>query len=180
MPRASRISAVVVVFLLALAVAGTLAARPGLDRSRRAVDERWLALRSGLDTRYQALRAAGDATQAALGEAREPLPALASSLSAWERARRNPAGSVRDQVLAANRVEGVAARLRASVDATARLRNAPPVTSALATFTASDPSATRRAYDEAVRRYEHDRRSGLARFAAGMLGFEARPRFVLP
>lgn len=179
-PRASRIVVIVVAAIVALTIAGALASRPGLERARRDTDQAWQVVRIRLDARYQALQAAGDATNASLGAARDPLPALSNALAAWERVRRGAASRIDAQVLAANRVEGVAARLRTVVTATPKLRGNADIAHALEAFDRADPGRERRVYNDAVSHYEHDRGGTFIRVFAGVLGFDARPAFVLP
>jgi len=173
--RARTIALAILIALVGALAAFVISSRPALDRNRDAADAAWVQLGPPLTARYQTLRDAGVAARTALGEDRSPLQAVARDTERWN-ALRIQGGSA-DQVLLANQLEGDAARLRALVTATARLRDAPPVQSALQAFAASEVGAAGTRYDDAVRTYEHGRRGLVRRLAASLLGYGARPLY---
>jgi hypothetical protein len=83
-------------------------------------------------------------------------------------------------VAAAADLAGLAARLRAAVAATPRLRSAPDVTAAMARLQGRDLATGQGAYNAAVQAYQQARGGFPRRLVAGALGYEERRRLEVP
>jgi hypothetical protein len=154
---------VVLVALLAGSVVLGAGSRSDLSQARRRVTTAWTALRPPLESRYRALGRAEDAVRERIG--RPPFDnELDTALSRW-RAERD----VDEAAVAANRLEGLAARLAAIARSTPRLRG--QVSAALDAVARADPGAARQAYNRAVADYEDVRGGFPRRLVAGALGF---------
>jgi len=173
-PVALLVLAVVVMAALAGFV---LTGRPELDRTRDRVDRQWVALRPPLDARYAKLGAFSTVVRNTLGEDRTPIRDTRVALAKWQRLRGARAARSTDEVAAANVLEGDAARLKAMVDASARLHDNNAVRDAMTAFDTATIEVGRRAYDQAVHDYEHARRGLVRRLATALLGYGARPVF---
>ena len=161
-------------------VALVISARPALHDDRQAVDTRWTALRAPLATRYQGLDQLGTALGAAGAGQRSYTVALTDELDTWATLARRPDPSPAAEAASANRLEGLAARVRANVAKSARLSRDPGVTQALGAFDAAlVPTADVDAYNRAVRRYQATRTATLKRLPADLLGYDARPVLVV-
>jgi hypothetical protein len=172
-----------IVLVLALLVVGGVAAlgvveQPKLDRRRESIDTRWEKLRPALQARYAKL---GDAlarfTDAGAGD-RSVAEDLHGALDAWGRAveRADPA----EEVAAANRLEAEGTRLRTNVLDSPRLNGVTDLVGALAAFDGgSPPPELVGAYNHAVERYQHERRTTLGTPVARVLGFDERPVLVV-
>ena len=170
-----------IVAILAGAVALVVVERPKLDDARNTVDARWKPLRAPdqLVRRYQALEeGALSAFDAAGGSDRAVSKDLRAALDEWHRALRD--GGAGRQATVANQLEAQASRLLANVAGSERLKLDPAVTSALSTFANLKPApALVTAYNDAVRAYEDERTGGLQQPVARVLGYAARPAFIL-
>lgn len=169
-----------IVVLVGGAIALVAVERPKLDDARNSVDTRWKPLRAPdqLVRRYQSLEGALRAFDAAGGSDRAVSKDLQASLAAWQRALRD--GDAGSQATAANQLEAQASRLLANVAGSERFKLDPAVTSALSTFANIKPApAFVTAYNDAVRAYEDERTGGLQQPVARVLGYDARPVFVL-
>lgn len=156
---------VVLVALLAGSVVLGAGSRSDLSQARRRVTTAWTALRPPLESRYRALGRAEDAVRERIG--RPPFDnELDTALSRW-RAERD----VDEAAVAANRLEGLAARLAAIARSTTRLRSSGEVSAALDAVARADPGAARQAYNRAVADYEDVRGGFPRRLVAGALGF---------
>lgn len=167
------------VLLVSALVAGgavlAVGSRPDLQDAGRRIDAAWGQLRPALDERYRAVAQANEAASERL--AGEPVLAVetVAALSDWRRAR-----VIETQVAAANRLEGLTARLQAAVAATPRLRTAAEVTEALAAVENAEPEEARRIYNETVAAYEAVRGGFPRRLVAGVLGFDTRRTLEIP
>jgi hypothetical protein len=169
--------ALVVALVAALATA-VVVEKPTLDDDQQTIDTRWAALRDPLGARYATLDGALAALEAIGQRDRAVAVALADDLAAWNDAVDD--GSETEQVEAANRLEGTAARLRANVLGSARLAGVTELADAIGAFgSASPPEELVRAYNRAVRTYESDRTDAFRQPVALAFGFEARPLFVV-
>lgn len=175
-----------VVLLLVLAIvvvvgaAGVLVvtARPSLEDRRDAVDARWASLRDPLATRYDGLRQVGDALATAGAGERTYAVELAGALDEWAAFARDPDPAAEATI--ANQLEGVAARVRANVAASARLGRDPTIAAAFGAFDrALVPPPAVRAYNRAVRRYQDARTDTLKQVPADLLGYDPRPILVI-
>jgi hypothetical protein len=146
-----------------------LSSRSHLSGARQELDVAWNDVRPALDQRYHALAQAAAAVRSRLGDDRALLAEIDHGVSTWAPA----AGAVEDQVRAAVRLEGLAARLRLLVAATPRLRSSGEIGHALDAFNRSDPGISRQKYNEAAGAYEEVRGGFPRRLVAGALGFDA-------
>lgn len=161
------------------AVALVLTARPDLDDGRRAVDTRWSTLRGPLATRYAGLAQLATALGAAGAGERTYTVDLVDEVGTWDRLAGRDADPA-SEVMSANRLEGLATRVRTNVAHSARLSQDPGITEALAAFdTALVPTPDVDAYNRAVRRYQSTRTDTVKQIPADLLGFDARPVLVL-
>lgn len=167
---AVKLTVLTVAAVLTAAAVLALSSRSDLDGARRSVNTAWAGLRSALDARYRALAEAGDAVEHRLGTGSTVVEDLDRGLAAWLNARSGPRDG---QVAAANRLEGLAARLAVGASATPRLRASAEVTAALSALSAADPGDARTTYNGAVARYEEIRGGFPRRLVAGALGFDA-------
>jgi hypothetical protein len=169
--RRSLLARVVVLVASAL-VAGSLVlalgSRNDLRQAHGDVATAWTALRPPLESRYRNLGQAREAVRERLGGATPLLDEIDSALARWR--NRTEAD---EAVSTANRLEGLAARLAATVRSTPRLRSAPDVAADLAAFERGDPRPAREAYNRSVAEYEQVRGGFPRRLVAGALGFGA-------
>ena len=154
-----------------------LGSRGDLEEAGDRVDTAWAELRPGLDERYQALGDAAEAAGERMGDDLALLRELEIGLEGWEG---GGGRGVEAQAAVANRLEGFAARLRALVEATPRLRSSDAVADALADVDRADPAPAREAYNQAVTNYEAVRGGFPRRLVAGALGFDARRTLEVP
>ncbi len=169
-----------IVVVLGGAVALVVVERPTLDDAQSAVDTRWKPLMAPdqLVLRYQKVQGALGAFDAAGGSERSVSKDLHAALDAWDHARRD--GDSGTQAEAANVVEAQATRLIANALGSQRLKADPAVTQSLAQFTATKPDPELvAAYNRAVHAYEDERTGTLTQPVARVLGYDARPLFVL-
>ncbi len=174
MPRRSRrLAAAIVLLAVAGLIAVTLVGLPKLSHDRDRADRAWKPLLAPLAARYRHLAAVADGLRRAAPD-RTVGRDLASGLKRWDAAR--PGSDVSAQAGAANALEGLAARARATVNGSARLGADDTLKAELAAFDAAAPApASIAAYDDAARRYQQTRQSALRRFVAAAFGYDARP-----
>jgi hypothetical protein len=163
-----RASVVVACLLVVAAVATALLSRGDLDSARDRVDRAWAELHPMLTVRYDALTGAGTAAEERLGRTTDLLDTLDETLVAWETAE-----TAAGQLGAANRLEGLAARLSTVVDTTPRLKASAAVRRALQDVRNAAPDEAREAYNRSVAAYERHRGGWIRRLLAGALGFGA-------
>jgi hypothetical protein len=169
--------ALVVSALAASATAVALSSRSDLSSTRRGVDDDWSRLRPSLDERYRHLREAAAAARTRLNATRSVFDEIDGAVAAWPGTARQATDR---QVAAAAELEGLAARLAATVASTPRLRGAPDVTAALDRLRATDTTAGRGAYNAAVNAYHRARGGFPRRLVAGALGYEERRMLEVP
>ena len=180
MRRRGALLAAVVSLVSALATGAVIVAigsRSDLQRARGDVDAAWVALRPALDDRYRALDAAAGVARSRLGADRALFAEIAGAVTGWISSGAAPVDA---QVAAASRLEGLVARLAATVDGTPRLRGGGDVRDALDQLEASDPEDGRGAYNRAVAAYEATRGGFPRRLVAGALGFDTRRTLEVP
>ena len=181
--RARGILVIVVVLLVAAAAALVLTARPRLEADRDRVDDRWAKLRQPLATRYEALVPVLDALRDAGDADRDVARDLSTALDRWQGLAKDPdaEADAATEVEVANRLEGIAARVRATVAASARLQAVAPLVAALDAFSeaALDPTLVRR-YNDAAARYQRSRQGFTRSLVADLLGYDARASLVVP
>ncbi|MFA5884077.1 MAG: hypothetical protein WDA60_09535 [Acidimicrobiia bacterium] len=162
------------------AVAVFATARPALEDDRQAVDARWAALRGPLAVRYEGLGQLATALANGGAGDRSYTVALTDEVGVWADLARSSDPDPDAEATAANRLEGLAARVRANVAESARLGRDTGVTQALGMFdSALVPTADVEAYNRAVRRYQATRTDTLKRIPADLLGYDARPVLVI-
>lgn len=174
---AVRIVVLVVSALVTGAAVLALGSRGDLEQAEDRVDAAWARLRPALDERFRLLGAAGAAAADRLGEPPALLAELTPALSSWRDGAGRP---VEEQATLANRLEGLAARLEALVEATPRLRSSEEVADALAAVEDADPADARDQYNTVVAAYERVRGGFPRRLVAGALGFDTRRTLEMP
>jgi hypothetical protein len=162
--------------VVAATVVIAVSTRSDLSGARRDVDAAWAGLRPALDQRYQALAEATAAVRSRLGADRTLLAEIDRAVATWSAGQ----GAVEDQVRSAMRLEGLIARLTATVTATPRLRSSEDVGRALGALDGSNPGVARQRYNRAVGAYEDVRGAFPRRLVAGALGFETRRTLEVP
>lgn len=177
MRRALRVVALMVVAAAAGIAAIALDSRSGLDETEREVATAWEAVVADFDARTAALDAANEAVRDQGGGARAVVGEIDSALAAW--ADQRDSGDLAAQIAAANRIEGLGRRLRATVADSSRFATA-EVTAALDAYTATAledtaPEATK-ALNDAIDRHADERGGTLRRLVADALGFGDIPR----
>jgi hypothetical protein len=171
-----RLAVLVTSALVAATVVIAASSRSDLSQARRQVDAAWDELRPALDRRYQALVEATAAARNRLGADRTLLAEIDRAVATWSSGH----GTVEDQVRAAMRLEGLTARLTATVAATPRLRSSEDVGRALSALDRDNPGVARQRYNRAVGAYEDVRGAFPRRLVAGALGFGARRTLEVP
>jgi hypothetical protein len=180
--RVRRLVVVVMLLLIAGAVALVLTSRPRLEDKRDEVDRAWTPLRAPLVARYEQLAGVNAQMAAAGAGDRSVTRALGTTLARWDRLRRagNGDADAGAEAETANQLEGLAARLRAIVQSSDRLRGVDPLNQALAAFQgAVPPLPAVKKYNDAAQEYEDTRNSFLRRPVAGLFGYESRPQLLL-
>lgn len=182
-PVSKRRMVLLVVVALALsAVAATatavaLSSRADLSASRRQVDVAWSALRPSLDARYTSLGQAAGVARESLKADRAVFGDIARAVTDWPGTERLPTDR---QVAAAAHLEGLVARLSATVSATPRLRAAAEVAAALRPLEQSDTAQTGAPYNTAVKAYQKARGGFPRSLVAGALGYDDRRTLEVP
>jgi hypothetical protein len=169
--------ALVVSALAASATAVALGSRADLSSSRRRVDVTWGALRPALDSRYQKLAVAAAAARAGLTTGRALFDEIDGAVAAWPATARTATDR---QVDAAARLEGLAARLSATVATTPRLRASTDVAEAMRRLEQTDTTGARTPYNAAVAAYQRARGGFPRRLVAGALGYDDRRTLEVP
>ncbi|MBM3692573.1 MAG: hypothetical protein FJW77_04630 [Actinobacteria bacterium] len=179
MARRLLLLVLVVVLGVGAAVAAVATTRPGLTDDRGAVDARWAALRTPLAARYEGLGRLADALGDAGAGTRSYTTDLTTELTTWRALTTRPDPAA--EAASANRLEGLADRVRANLAGSARPSRDPGVVAALAVLdTRPVPAVEASAYNRAARRYEVARRDPLAQVPARLLGFGPRPALARP
>lgn len=163
--------------LAASATAVALAGRADMSSSRRRVDVAWTALRPSLDTRYNSLGQAAGVARSRLGANRTVFDDIARALRDWPGTAQWPTDR---QVAAAAHLEGLVARLSATVATTPRLRAAADVTAAMGPLEGIDTAQTGAPYNAAVKAYQKARGGFPRSLVAGALGYEDRRTLEVP
>lgn len=177
-----RVALLVVVALAVSAVAASatavaLGSRADLSSSRRRVDVAWSALRPSLTVRYNGLGRAAGLARARLNANRTVFDDITKAVTDWPGTERLPTDR---QVAAAAHLEGLAARLSATVATTPRLRAAADVAEAMRPLEETDTAQTGAPYNAAVKAYQKARGGFPRRLVAGALGYEDRRTLEVP
>jgi hypothetical protein len=182
MRRLRWILLVLVLLMVGGVVAAALLVRPDLVDTRDQVDATWAPLRAPLATRYEALGDVATGLTAAGAGDRAATVDLIAELERWRAfALRGPKHTDPGaEAATADDLEALARRARANVAASARLTADPAIAAAFAAFDqAVVAPATVKAYNRAVRAYEHAREGTIKALVARALGYDARPVLVL-
>jgi hypothetical protein len=165
----------VVLVVAAVVVAGTsvLSARPDLETAKRNVDTAWATVAPKLDTRYAKLAAVNDKLRPIPGPVQTLVGATDTALAHWHDMREH--GSVAAQVSAANDVEAVARRLLATQAASPRVRGNAAVLTAVGQYVGDSTSSAAESFNQAVNKYQHERRGPVRAVVASVLGEAAIP-----
>ncbi|MGH9027166.1 MAG: hypothetical protein ACRDWD_13780 [Acidimicrobiia bacterium] len=177
-----RLVGAVIILLLVGTVALVLMMRPSLEDDQNAVDDAWVPLRAPLVERYDALGSVDEELRAAGGSDRDVTVELTEELDAWREAAIEPddTADAEAEVEIANSLEGLSARVLATVNASERLRSSQGLTDALATFASRVPEPELvRGYNNAVGTFDDTRTSLSHRLTAAVFGYEARTSLVL-
>ena len=177
-----RVALLVVVALAVSSVAASatavaLGSRSDLSSSRRRVDGSWAALRPVLNARYASLGHAAAVARDRLNDDRTVFADITKAVTDWPGTERWPTDR---QVAAAAHLEGLAARLGATVATTPRLRTATDVAEAMRPLEATDAAQAGAPYNAAVRAYQQARGGFPRRLVAGALGYEDRRTLEVP
>lgn len=176
--RIRRIVLTVAALLVAGAVVLVVTVRPGLQDDSEAVGTAWKPLVAPLATRYATLRSVATTLENAGAADRDVTRSLKRALSDWEllRATTDTVG----QSTTANRLEGLAARARATITRSDRFKGNQALADAMKAFDATVPPAELVArYNDAVVRYERDRDGTWARVVASLDGYGGRSTLQL-
>lgn len=158
--------------IVAVAVFGivsVLSARPDLQDAKKHVDQTWTPVRDALTTRYVSLKNVTDELKKMPGPVRELAGSVDAALTTWQTTANS---SVATQVRAANNVEALARRLITTARASDRVKNdsnASPLIDAYVQ-NSSLSLATLATFNDAVARYERQRRGPLRGVVADLLG----------
>jgi hypothetical protein len=171
------IVALAVSAMAASATAVALSSRADLSSSRRQVDVAWSALRPSLTARYSSLGYAAGAARDSLNANRTVFDDIAKAVTEWPGTERWPTDR---QVAAAAHLEGLAARLSATVATTPRLRAADAVAAAMRPLEQSEAAPTGAPYNAAVKAYQKARGGFPRSLVAGALGYEDRRTLEVP
>jgi hypothetical protein len=170
----------IVVVLVGGAVGIVLSARPALEDQRDVVDARWAPLRGPLTSRYDALNGVAAALADAGAAERSYTVALNEELETWRRLADDQSTDPGAEASAANRLEGLASRVRANFAFSARLGTDDGIRAALEAYDlAVVPPTEIRRYNRSVREYEDARTDTLKRLPASLFGFDAMPLLVI-
>lgn len=176
----SRVTRIVAAAMALLLVGGTTAllrnSNAAIKRSSERVDAQWAPLAAVLRPRYSRLGALTQVVRAAQGD-RDLLRDIDASLAQWNHIKTTDVDAL---VVAANRIEGLAARLLQSIESSPRLRSAEGTTRAVQSYGRADPAASAGPFNAAVEQYDDTRNSLVKRPAAMVFGFQERRTFERP
>lgn len=163
--------------IVAVAVFGivsVVSARPDLQNAKKRVDQTWTPVREGLTTRYVVLKRANDELKTMPGPVRDLAGAVDTALTSWQTSANS---SVATQVRAANNLEALARRLVTTARASDRVKSNAAVTQLLDDYARNSSLSLTQlaAFNQAVTRYERERRGPLRGMVATMLGDDDIP-----
>jgi hypothetical protein len=169
--------ALVVVLVTGIVIL-VITVRPGLQDDAQEVRRSWRPLLQPLALRYTTLSGVVGALDDAGNRDRDVTRQLRRTLSDWELLR--PTTDDGAQARTANELESLAARIRATVEGSERLRADAELTEAIATFDgARVPPRLVDTYNDAVLRYERNRDGMLRGIVASLDGYGAHPTLQL-
>src|SRR5215831_5758108 len=155
MSRRVGLLVLVVVLLLGAVAALVVTAKSPLQDQRDAVDARWVPLRTPLTARYDALGKVAAGLDAAGAGERTYAVDLSHGLDEWNRLTKSGSPDAGSEAAVANKLEGLATRVRTNVFASGRLSRDQGLANAFTAFDAAlVPPPAVRAYNRSVHRYE--------------------------
>ena len=166
--------------LVAAIVAGivvVLTSRSELQSSRRAVEDTWTPLRTGLDERYVALALANNAVRTVPGPLHAISTQVTSGYADWQRVEKG--NNVSSQVNAANNLEALGRRLVLAARAAPRLTGQTTALAAMAAYAARKPPPAAESYNRAVDHFESERNRPARSLAASLLGYDSIPTYAV-
>jgi hypothetical protein len=171
-----------VLALVVVVVTGTVilvvTVRPGLQDDAQEVRRSWKPLLQPLAGRYTALGGVAAALEAAGTGDRTTTKQLKRALSDWEllAATNDDAAQAKN----ADRLEGLAARIRATVAASERLKTNADLTKAILLFDAATiPRRLVTTYNDTVLDYERNRDGFMRGIVANLDGYDPHPTLQL-
>jgi hypothetical protein len=170
----------VVVVLLGAAVGLVVSNKSALEDDRSAIDARWTTVRAPLAARYDALGQVGAALAGAGAQDRTYTKDLDAELGVWKQLAASGRPHPSAEAASANRLEGLATRVRVNVARSVRLTRDAGIAQAFSAFDgAVVPPPDIQRYNRAVQNYQDTRTDSLKRLAAKVLGFGPRPLLVV-
>jgi hypothetical protein len=168
--------------LVVVVVTGTvilvITVRPGLQDDAQDVQRAWRPLVQPLAVRYGTLPGLVTALDAVGNGNRDLTKQLKHSLSDWDLLRASTDDGA--QARTADDLESLAARIRASVEGSPRLKPNPALNQAIAAFDATKvPPSMLKRYNDAVLQYERNRDGMLRNIVASIDGYDAHPTLQL-
>jgi hypothetical protein len=165
--------------ILAIAVAAAasvLSARPDLRDAERAVERAWAPVALDLTRQYRAIDDADERLRALPGPVHDLAEELHAAVQRWNEAIGQ--GDVGPQVRAANTVEATRRRLVAAARVSPRVEGDPQAARAVVTLSTDTAGSRVEQFNEAVHRYERERRGPVRRLVAALLGNGHVPAFA--
>jgi hypothetical protein len=152
--------------------------RPGLQDDAQEVRRTWRPLLQPLAARYVTLNGVVGALEDVGNGDRDATRELRRTLTDWDLLR--PTTDAAAQARTANDLEALAARIRAIVQGSDRLKGNQGLLDSLAAFdeTRVPPRSVER-YNDAVLAYEHNRSGMLRRIVATLDGYDEHPTLQL-
>jgi hypothetical protein len=169
--------ALVVVIVTGIVIL-VITVRPGLQDDAQEVRRTWRPLLQPLASRYGALGGVAGALDAVGNGDRDLTRRLKRTLDDWNLLRATSDDG--NQARTADELESLAARIRATVQGSPRIKEDPGIAKAFAGFDAAkvEPALVKR-YNDAVLRYERNRDGTLRNIVASLDGYEAHPTLQL-
>lgn len=181
--RLRRLAALVATVLAIAVVAATLSIRSTIREDQSDAKQRWAAARPLLDSRYLKLLALQGALKNAGGGDRDAVRGMDAPLSRWSELRTAPISAVdaAAEVAAANELEGLAQRVIADVESSARLQADSTIVAAIQAYESTPPPQDQlNAFNRAAAAYQSSLTGPASRLVAGWLDYEAWPTFQSP
>jgi hypothetical protein len=171
-----------VLALVVVIVTGTvilvITVRPGLQDDAQEVRRTWKPLLQPLADRYAQLAGVAAALEAAGNGDRDMTRQLKRTLSDWDLLLATNDDAT--QAATADELEGIASRVRATVNGSDRLRTNAGLVAAIAAFDkARVPPARIERYNDTVLQYERNRDGMLRGIVASLDGYDAHPTLQL-
>lgn len=169
--------ALVVVIVTGIVIL-VITVRPGLQDDAQEVRRTWRPLLQPLALRYTTLNGVVGALEDVGNGDRDVTRQLRRTLTDWDLLR--PTTDDAAQARTANELEALAARVRATVQGSDRLRGSEGLTRSIAAFDEADvPSRLVERYNETVLDYERNRSGMLRNIVATLDGYSEHPTLQL-